>query len=92
MSAWYIFSSLGFYPVCPGSNEYVIGSPAVDQATINLENGKKFIITARNLSDKNIYIQQIKLNGMTYNKFIINHEDIMKGGLMEFVLGPKPKK
>jgi len=92
MSAWYIFSSLGFYPVCPGSNEYVIGSPSVDKATLNLENGKQFTITAKNLSDKNIYIQQIKLNGVPYNKFIINHEDIMKGGTLEFVMGAKPKK
>lgn len=92
MSAWYIFSSLGFYPVCPGSNEYVIGSPSVDKATINLENGNQFMITAKNLSDKNIYIQQINLNGKLYNNFIINHEDIMRGGTLEFVMGAKPKK
>jgi len=92
MSAWYIFSSLGFYPVCPGSNEYIIGSPSVDEASLNLENGKQFTITAKNLSDKNIYIQQILLNGIPYNKFIINHEDIMKGGKLEFVMGAKPKK
>jgi putative alpha-1,2-mannosidase len=92
MSAWYIFSSLGFYPVCPGSNEYVIGSPSVDKATLNLENGKQFTITAPNLSDKNIYIQQIKLNGKPYNQFIIKHEDIANGGTLEFIMGPKPKK
>jgi predicted alpha-1,2-mannosidase len=92
MSAWYIFSSLGFYPFCPGSNEYVIGSPSVDKAVLNLENGKQFFITAQNLNDKNIYIQQIKLNGTEYNKYIINHEDIMKGGTLEFVMGAKPKK
>ena len=92
MSAWYIFSVLGFYPVCPGSNEYVIGSPCVDKATLNLENGKTFTITATNLNDKNIYIRQIKLNGLVYNKFIIKHEDIMKGGTLEFVMGDKPKK
>jgi len=92
MSAWYIFSSLGFYPVCPGSNEYVIGSPSVNKATLNLENGNQFTITAQNLSDKNIYIQQINLNGKPYNKFIINHEDIVKGGTLEFVMGSKPKK
>ena len=92
MSAWYIFSSLGFYPVCPGSNEYVIGAPSVDKATLNLENGKQFTITAKNLSDKNIYIQQIKLNGINKKDFIIIHEDIMKGGTLEFVMGAKPKK
>jgi predicted alpha-1,2-mannosidase len=92
MSAWYIFSSLGFYPVCPGSNEYVIGSPSVDKATLNLENGKQFTITAQNLTNKNIYIQQIKLNGIPKKDFIILHEDIMKGGTLEFVMGAKPKK
>lgn len=92
MSAWYIFSSLGFYPVCPGSNEYVIGAPSVDKATLNLENGKQFTITTHNLGDKNIYIQQIKLNGIPLKGFIIMHDDIMKGGTLDFVMGPKPKK
>jgi predicted alpha-1,2-mannosidase len=92
MSAWYIFSSLGFYPVCPGNNEYVIGAPSVDKATLNLENGKQFTITAHNLNDKNIYIQQIKLNGIQKKDFIIKHDDIMKGGTLEFVMGNKPRK
>jgi predicted alpha-1,2-mannosidase len=92
MSAWYIFSSLGFYPVCPGSNEYVIGSPSIDKATLNLENGKQFVITAQNLSDKNIYIQQVRLNGIPVKNFIITHEDIMNGGTLEFLMGAKPKK
>ena len=92
MSAWYIFSSLGFYPVCPGSNEYVIGSPSVDKATLILENGKQFTITAQNLSDKNIYLQQIRLNGKPHNQFIINHEDIVNGGTLEFIMGSEPRK
>jgi len=92
MSAWYVFSSLGFYPVCPGSNEYVIGSPSIEKATLNLENGKQFTITAQNLSAKNIYIQLIKLNGIPLKNFIITHEDIMKGGTLDFVMGAKPKK
>jgi putative alpha-1,2-mannosidase len=92
MSAWYVFSSLGFYPVCPGNNEYVIGTPSVDKATLNLENGKQFVITAQNLSDKNIYIQRMLLNGTPLNTFILKHEDIMKGGTLEFVMGSKPKK
>ena len=92
VSAWYVFSSLGFYPVCPGSNEYVIGSPSVDKATLKLENGKQFIITSQNLSDKNIYIQRILLNGTPLNAFILKHEDIMKGGSLEFVMGAKPRK
>jgi predicted alpha-1,2-mannosidase len=92
MSAWYIFSSLGFYPVCPGSNEYVFGAPSIDKAVLSLEKGNQFTITALNLNDKNIYIQQIKLNGIPYNKFSINHEEILKGGTLEFVMGAKPKK
>jgi putative alpha-1,2-mannosidase len=63
MSAWYIFSSLGFYPVSPGSDEYQIGSPSVKNATLNLENGKSFEIEAKNQSDKNVYIEKIELNG-----------------------------
>lgn len=92
MSAWYIFSSLGFYPVCPGSNEYVIGAPSVEKATLKLENGKQFTVTTQNLNDKNKYIQQIKLNGVPKRDFIIMHEDIMKGGSLEFVMGAKPRK
>jgi putative alpha-1,2-mannosidase len=92
MSAWYVFSSLGFYPVCPGSNEYVIGSPSVDKAMLNLENGKRFTVTVQNLNDKNIYIQQVKLNGLPLATFTISHDDIMNGGTLEFVMGPKPKK
>jgi putative alpha-1,2-mannosidase len=92
MSAWYIFSSLGFYPVCPGTGEYVIGTPSVEKATLNLENGKQFTITAKNLSNKNMYIQKIILNGLPYAKFIINHDDIVKGGTLEFEMAAKPKK
>lgn len=92
MSAWYIFSSLGFYPVCPGSNQYVIGNPSVNKASLNLENGKQFVVTAQNLSDKNIYIQRILLNGMPLTTFVLNHEDIMNGGTLEFVMGARPKK
>ena len=92
MSAWYIFSSMGFYPVCPGSNEYVIGSPCIEKATINLGNEKKFEIIAEGLSDKNIYIQSAKLNGIKYDKTYINHEDIMNGGKLIFKMGRKPNK
>jgi putative alpha-1,2-mannosidase len=70
----------------------VIGSPSVDKATLNLENGKQFTITAKNLSDKNIYIQQIRLNEIPKKDFIIMHDEIMKGGTLEFVMGAKPKK
>ena len=92
MSAWYIFSVLGFYPVVPGSNEYVIGSPCVNKAVINLENGKQFKIEAKNLTDKNIYIQSVTLNGENYHNGFINHKDIINGGGIVFNMGPQPNK
>ena len=90
MSAWYVFACLGFYPVCPGSNEYVVGSPCVDRASIRLENGKTFSIEARNLSAENVYVQSASLNGRPHNACFIAHEAIMKGGRLVFEMGPKP--
>jgi hypothetical protein len=90
MSAWYIFSSLGFYPVLTASGEYVIGSPVFDKATINQENGKQFIIEAINNSSKNIYIQSIELNGKDYPYSYITHQDIANGGTMKIRMGNKP--
>jgi predicted alpha-1,2-mannosidase len=90
MSAWYIFSSLGFYPVFPASGAYVIGSPLFNKATINLDSGKKFTVEAVNNSDKNIYIQSLTLNGKSYQKTYILHRDIMNGGLLKIVMGTKP--
>lgn len=92
MSAWYIFSVMGFYPVAPGSNEYVIGSPCVDKATINLENGKKFNITAENLSEKNIYIKETILNGKIINRSYLTHAEIVNGGALIFKMDNKPNK
>jgi predicted alpha-1,2-mannosidase len=92
MSAWYIFSSLGFYPVCPGTNQYVIGSPCLSEASIHLENNKTFTIKAPNLSEKNIYIQSVTLNGRRWNKTYITHEDLVKGGELIFEMGNKPNK
>jgi predicted alpha-1,2-mannosidase len=90
MSAWYIFSVLGFYPVAPGSNQYVIGSPCVNSAVINLENGKKFKITAENLSSKNIYINEVTLNGKKINRCYLNHSEIINGGDLKFIMSSKP--
>jgi predicted alpha-1,2-mannosidase len=92
MSAWYILSSLGFYPVCPGSNQYIIGSPCVGEATLKLDNGNTFIIKAPGLNKQNIYIQSVTLNGATLNKTYFNHSDIMNGGELVFTMGPKPNK
>ena len=80
MSAWYVFSAMGFYPVCPGSDQYVIGSPLVKEAEIKLENGKTFTVKAENYADQNRYIKSIKLNGTPYHKSFITHSDIVKGG------------
>jgi len=90
MSAWAVLSSMGFYPVCPGSNQYVIGKPHFNEAIISLENGKTFTIRAENLTDENIYIQSAELNGNPYTKSFIHHEDIMNGGLLIFNMGKNP--
>jgi putative alpha-1,2-mannosidase len=92
MSAWYIFSSLGFYPVFPASGTYVIGSPLFDKATIHLSDGKKFTVEVTNNSPENIYIQHIQLNGREQSKSFINHRDIMKGGLLKMGMGNKPNR
>ncbi|MFC5874458.1 alpha-1,2-mannosidase, putative [Chryseobacterium arachidis] len=92
MSAWYILSSLGFYPVAPGSEDYAIGSPAVDHAVLNLENGKTFEIEAINQSPKNVYVQKILLNGKEIKNFTLKHSEIMNGGKLSFYMGAKPKK
>ena len=92
MSAWYIFSSMGFYPVCPGSDQYVIGSPLVKEAVIKLENGKTFTVKAENYADQNMYIKSIKLNGTPYHKSFISHSDIVNGGELVFEMSNKPNK
>jgi len=92
MSAWYIFSSLGFYPVAPGSPDYSLGSPLVKEAVLNLENGKTFTITAKNQSVKNVYVQKIELNGRPLTGLTLKHDDIMKGGTLVFFMGSKAVK
>jgi predicted alpha-1,2-mannosidase len=89
MSAWYIFSSLGFYPVAPGSDQYSTGSPAVNGAVINLDNGKTFTINVKNQSPKNVYVQKMVLNGKALDKLFISHADIMNGGEITFYMGSK---
>lgn len=92
MSAWYVFSALGFYPVNPASGQYVIGSPLVDQSIMFLPAGKTFRIHAINNSQKNIYIQSAILNGKPYSRNYITHQDIMGGGVLELTMGSKPGK
>lgn len=90
MSSWYVFSALGFYPVTPASNAYIIGSPVFEQSFIRLENGNTFNIIAHNVSGENKYIQSAKFNGVEYSKSYILHDDIMKGGTLEFTMNNIP--
>lgn len=92
MSAWYIFSTLGFYPVAPGSDQYWLGSPAIDGAILKLENGNTFTIETTNQSDKNVYVQKVLLNGKLLDRRYITHSDIMSGGKLSFYMSEKPGK
>ena len=92
MSAWYIFTAMGFYPVCPGTNQYVLGAPYVPYVKLQLANGKCFEIKADGVSDKMRYVKAIKLNGQTYTKNYITHEDLLNGGTLEFTMSDKPNK
>ena len=92
MSSWYIFSSLGFYPVNPVNGMFVFGSPIADQVSITLNNGKNFKIIALNNNTQNKYIQSIKFNQKNYTKSYIMYNDIMNGGLLEYTMGNKPNK
>ena len=91
MSAWYVLSAAGFYPVTPGSTTYAIGTPLFHEVEFNLENGKKFKVVANDVSDKNIYIQFAVLNNFPYSKSYIDHADLMAGGQLVLQMGPRPK-
>jgi predicted alpha-1,2-mannosidase len=92
MSAWYLFNALGFYPVCPGTNYYAFGSPVIRKAIIHLSDGKTFAISAEKLSDKNIYIQKILLNGKEWDKPYFMYDELKNGGELIFTMGPNPNK
>ena len=92
MSSWYVLSAMGFYQVTPGSKDFIFGTPSFNKATINLESGKKFRILTDNLSDKNIYIQSVKLNGKDYKKSYISYDELIAGGELVFVMGANPNK
>jgi predicted alpha-1,2-mannosidase len=91
-SAWYVFSAMGFYPVCPGSGEYVFGAPLFNKITLQLENGKEFVVNAENNSAENLFVDEIKLNGNEYNKNYLTHEDLLKGGNLNFTMSNQPDK
>lgn len=89
MSAWYIFSALGFYPIAPGSTTYELGSPLIMNATLNLANGKKFKIITHNQSNSNVYTKKILLNGKPIDRHFIRHNEIMNGGTLEFYMSTR---
>ncbi|MFE7567512.1 GH92 family glycosyl hydrolase [Streptomyces sp. NPDC057539] len=89
-SGWYLFSALGFYPLVMGSGEYAIGSPLFTKATVRLDNGRTLVVKAPKNSDKNIYVQGLKVNGKTWNSTALPHDVLARGGQLEFAMGPKP--
>ena len=92
MSAWYLFTAMGFYPVCPGTDQYVLGAPYVPYMKLALDNGKTMEIKADGVSDTNRYVKSVLLNGKPYTKTYITHDDLMAGGTLEFVMSSKPNK
>ena len=92
MSAWYILSALGLYQVDPADGVFVFGSPLVDEAELQVGGGKTFRIVSHNNNERNMYIQQVRLNGKPYPKSYIGYKDIFHGGTLEFTMGSKPSK
>ena len=92
MSSWYVMSAMGFYAVTPGTTSYAIGTPLFPEIKIKVENNKEFIIKAQNVGENNFYIQSATLNGEPYSKCFIDHSDIMRGGVLEYVMGNEPEK
>lgn len=90
MSAWYVLSALGFYPVTPGTTDYIIGTPLFSSATIHLENGKTFTVKGNQAGQENFYIQAASLNGRPYERSYLSYFDMNKGGILNFTMGPKP--
>jgi predicted alpha-1,2-mannosidase len=86
MSAWFVFSAMGFYPVCPGDGQYIIGTPLFDEVSIQLENGKQFIIKANRKDSADIFVSSLSLNGIAHTKSFITHDDLEKGGELVFEL------
>lgn len=89
-SAWYVFSALGFYPVCPGTDEYVIGAPLFKKATLHFENGNNLVIDAQNNSKENLYIESLRVNGQESTRNYLKHADLLQGGTIEFKMSSQP--
>ena len=92
MSAWYVFSAIGFYPVTPGSDEYALGSPLIKNAKLELANQKTLNIVVENQSPQNIYVQEVSINGKLIVGTKLKHKDIMNGGTLLFKMDRTPKK
>ncbi len=92
MSAWYLFTCMGFYPVCPASQCYVIGAPQIPKAAMHLSNGKTFTMTAENFSDQNIYVQSVRVNGKDWDTPFLPSSELRDGGSIAFSMGPQPNK
>jgi predicted alpha-1,2-mannosidase len=90
MSAWYLFSALGFYPVCPGSDRYALGSPLVQEAVIELENGQQLRIRALDQSEENIYVKEVTFNGKRLTHFELPHKTLVEGGELVFHMSASP--
>jgi len=92
MSAWYVFSAMGFYPVAPGDLSYAIGAPQLPKIALKLASGKTFTVKAHKLSENNKFIESVRLNGKSLNRSFITHDDIINGGTLEFVMSKEPNK
>jgi predicted alpha-1,2-mannosidase len=91
-SAWYVFSAMGFYPVCPATTQYVLGAPLFKKITVTLENGKQLVINAPANSDKNLYVQSLQVNGVNHDKNWLDHNQLMKGAVLNFTMSGTPNK
>jgi predicted alpha-1,2-mannosidase len=92
MSAWYVFSALGFYPVTPGSNQYVLGSPAVRRAAIDLGDGRTFVVVAENQAPDHVYVREVRLDGVRLERNFITHDEVVRGGVLRFVMSDQPNR
>jgi predicted alpha-1,2-mannosidase len=92
MSAWYVFSALGFYPVAPGSNQYVLGSPAVKRAEIDLDGNRKFVVVAEDQAPGKVYVNEVWLNGDRLDRSYITHDEVMKGGELRFMMSDRENR
>ena len=91
-SAWYVFSAMGFYPVCPGSNQYALGTPYFNEMTLHLPSNKTLVINANNNSDDARYVGNMTFNGHTYDKNYLDHKDLLNGGRIEYTMQTTPNR